>query len=200
MPEFDYTPYWYQRVSTFKELAGRTYSRPIIAMLGDSLTEGFPFDEFFPQYSFANRGISGDVTKAALDRLNESILSIHPDRVGILLGTNDLAFGYSDDEILAAMQEILHRIRTQVPSAVVAVQSVLPTRDDPTRPNPRIRELNRELEPLTRSFGCAWIDLHPAFADPTGQLSPAFSLDGLHLNGPGYRRWAELLDPWLTQP
>jgi len=190
----DLTPYWHHQVSKFAALASRPHPRPLIALLGDSLTEGFLAGEFLPHYHFANRGISGDVSEGVLLRLKESVLDLRPEVVLLLIGTNDLAFGYADDQIAGNIGEICFRIRRGNPKTRIVLQSILPTRGDATRPNERIRTLNAGLKDYADRERMSFLDLHPAFADEHGELRTEFSLDGLHLNGPGYAKWAELLE------
>ncbi len=189
----DLTPYWHHQVSKFALLASRPHPRPLIALLGDSITEGFLAGEFLPHYHFANRGISGDVSEGVLLRLKESVLDLAPEVVLLLIGTNDLAFGYSDEQIMGNIEQICSRIRQANPKTRIVLQSILPTRGDATRPNERIRAINARLKAFAEREGMAFLDLHPAFADARGELLVEFSFDGLHLNGPGYAKWAELL-------
>jgi lysophospholipase L1-like esterase len=195
----DLTPYWHHQVSQFAVLATRSHPRPLIALLGDSITEGFAAGEFLPQYHFANRGISGDVSEAVLLRLKESILDLQPDAVFLMIGTNDIAFGYDDGQIVVHIREICARISTAIPGARLVLQSILPTRSDSTRPNERIRHLNSRLELIALEGGFSFLDLHALFADPSGELSSSHSLDGLHLNGAAYARWAEHVESRLVQ-
>lgn len=194
MPSFEYTPFWHHQVSKFNVLASKDYRRPLIALFGDSITEGFQVHEFLSHHSFANRGISGDVTEAALLRLNDSLVTLKPDIVFMMIGTNDVGLGYSDEQILANYETMLSTLKMGLPSVKVVVQSILPTRSDPTRPNDRIRALNESLKTLSANHQCQYLDLHPYFADERGELSASFTLDGLHLNGLAYQVWADVLE------
>jgi lysophospholipase L1-like esterase len=195
----DITPFWHHQVSRFAVLASRPQLRPLIALFGDSITEGFAAEEFLPQFHFANRGISGDVSEAMLLRLKESILDLRPDAVFVLIGTNDLAVGYSNGQIVATIREICGRISTALPDTRLILQSILPTRSDPTRPNDRIRQINASLKSVAREEGLLFFDLHALFANASGELPSEYSLDGLHLNGSAYAQWAKKMEPLLVQ-
>jgi lysophospholipase L1-like esterase len=43
-----------------------------------------------------------------------------------------------------------------------------------------------------------YLDLWPALATPKGTLRPDYTIDGLHLTGPGYAAWVECLRPLLV--
>ena len=97
-----------------------------IVCFGDSLTEGygagwlFPVDrsKSYPAFlqskvnaSVVNAGISGDTTSDALARLDTDVLSINPQMVIILLGTNDYFQRCPAAKAKANLQEIIDRTR-----------------------------------------------------------------------------------------
>ncbi|MBQ3448184.1 MAG: hypothetical protein IJG37_11115, partial [Synergistaceae bacterium] len=57
-----------------------------VVFLGDSLTDYVPFSELFPGLRVINRGIAGDNTLGALERIDE-VTSLKPAKLFILLGT-----------------------------------------------------------------------------------------------------------------
>lgn len=73
-----------------------------IVLLGDSITagvtDGYPsaifshkLQNYFPETEFINRGVPGDITRNALDRLQADVLEVDPTLVTIFFGTNDVA-------------------------------------------------------------------------------------------------------------
>jgi lysophospholipase L1-like esterase len=42
-----------------------------------------------------------------------------------------------------------------------------------------------------------YLDITPALSGPDGEISPRFSLEGLHLTDAGYESWAAQLTPTL---
>jgi lysophospholipase L1-like esterase len=61
-----------------------------IVFLGDSITDFFRVNEFFPGVYVINRGISGDTTDGVLNRLAESVYELSPSKIFLMIGTNDL--------------------------------------------------------------------------------------------------------------
>jgi lysophospholipase L1-like esterase len=162
-----------------------------IVFLGDSITEGGPWEELFPDLRVRNRGIGGDTSEGVLSRL-EQITRATPAKVFLLIGTNDLFRGDSEDEIVANITEILDRLKQASPDTEVYLQSVLPR-----APSYRaaIEALNARLSEVALEHGSAWIDLYPAFFDPeTGGVRAELSNDELHLLGPGYALWKDQIE------
>ena len=162
-----------------------------IVFLGDSITEGGPWEEMFPDLRVRNRGIGGDTSDGVLARL-EQVTRATPTKVFLLIGTNDLFRGASEDEIVANITEILDQLKQETPDTEVYVQSVLPR-----APSYRaeIEALNSRLAEVALEHGSAWVDLYPAFLDPeTGGIRAELSNDELHLLGPGYALWKEQVE------
>ena len=63
--------------------------------------------------------------------------------------------------------------------------------------NSDIRALNKYLQDLASEFSFPYIDLHSHFLDAHHQLDAIYRIDGIHLNGIAYQRWANALEPLL---
>jgi lysophospholipase L1-like esterase len=162
-----------------------------IVFLGDSITEGGPWEEMFPDLRVRNRGVGGDTSEGVHARL-EQITRATPTKVFLLIGTNDLFRGDSEDEIVSNITDVLDRLKQETPDTEVYLQSVLPR-----APSYRadIEALNARLAEVALEHGSAWIDLYPAFLDPeTGGIRAELSNDELHLLGPGYKLWKEQIE------
>jgi lysophospholipase L1-like esterase len=162
-----------------------------IVFLGDSITEGGPWEELFPDLRVRNRGIGGDTSDGVLRRL-EQVTRAEPDKLFLLIGTNDLYRGDSEDELVANIIEILDRLKQETPDTEVYLQSVLPRAADYRE---RIEALNARLAEVALEHGSEWIDLYPHFVDPeTGAIRAELSNDELHLLGPGYALWRDQIE------
>jgi lysophospholipase L1-like esterase len=168
-----------------------------IVFLGDSITDGGCWDELFPGLPVKNRGINGDDTLGVLNRL-EPIMYYGPKALFLLIGTNDLnwwAYRH-DDDILATYDQILDICKTISPSTKVHVQSILPRAK---RYAGHIRFLNGKLKQLAEKYGYEFIDLFPHFDNGEGALKAEYTNDNLHLMSGGYRKWVEVLTPYLEK-
>src|SRR6476660_2498547 len=86
---------WFRRLWTERRTrwASRVeQDRNAVVLLGDSITQGWgeDFSYWFPGMKMANRGISGDTTRGVLIRVQEDVLTLQPQAVVLLIGTNDL--------------------------------------------------------------------------------------------------------------
>src|SRR5579872_6882724 len=62
-----------------------------VVFMGDSITDAWHLDEFFPGKPYVNRGISGQTTPQMLVRMFPDVIDLKPAAVIILAGTNDIA-------------------------------------------------------------------------------------------------------------
>src|ERR1035437_11136629 len=58
---------------------------------GDSITDIWHLDEYFPSKPYVNRGIGGQTTSQMLVRFRQDVIDLQPKVVVILAGTNDIA-------------------------------------------------------------------------------------------------------------
>ena len=164
-----------------------------VVFLGDSITEGGSWHELFPTISVRNRGIGGDTTSGVLARLHQ-VADGEPSKVFLLIGTNDLATGESDEAIIDNISRIVDRLVTESPETQVFVQSILP-RGGSFRE--RIEMLNDELRSSVEDRA-QWVDLYSLMLDDDGSISDHYSNDELHLYVEAYKLWADAIADYLT--
>jgi lysophospholipase L1-like esterase len=170
--------------------------RPRVVFMGDSITDGWRLNEYFPERDFVNRGISGQITGEMLGRMKADVVDLKPEAMIVLAGTNDLARGVPVETIrnnltmIADLAEF-HKIR-------VLLASILPVSDyhkdknprfemTPRRPPEKIRELNAWMQGLAKQRGFTYVDYYAALVDSAGFLNAEYADDGLHPNSAGYR-------------
>lgn len=184
-------PMYDRRVSQFEESPVRAGDT---VFLGDSITELGNWEDLFPDARVRNRGIVGDETAGVLARLDQ-LTAGKPGQVFLMIGTNDLAFGVDENEIVANVEEIVSRISSEAPGTEIFVQSVLPRADGYRE---QIESLNRKLRSAT-SGEATWIDLYPHFLDVDGSISDIYSVDELHLSGKGYLVWRDIIQRHVNE-
>lgn len=170
-----------------------------ILLIGDSITASFNTRELLPDFNITNKGISGNHSTHLLKRLERDILASNPDSIFILIGTNDIARGFSDNEILSNIRNILELTSKILQNNNIFITSILPTRDNEPRPNSRIRDLNKCIRILASELKINYLDLYSIFVDETGQLIFDYTEDGLHLNDKAYLCWADYLRKLLIE-
>lgn len=167
---------------------------------GDSITADSNFDELFPDLLTVNLGVYGDTLEDLLRRVPEARAE-RPVRIFLLGGINSLREDRFD-LCVTEYAELLDALCAACPKSEIIVQSVLPVSREITNPsiltNDTIRRFNAQIQILARQRGFAYVDLWPAY-EKNGQLDPALTRDGLHLNFTSYAPWADLIAPYLPQ-
>jgi lysophospholipase L1-like esterase len=182
-----------------KTLGAATPQR--VVFLGDSITDGWRLNEYFPGKDFVNRGISGQITGEMLGRMQADVLNNKPAAMVVLAGTNDIARGVSVETIQNNLKMIADLAEKHGIKCVFA--SILPTSDhhkerNPrfemtrTRPNSVIQQLNQYISQMCQRRGFSYLNYFDAMVDATGQLKAELANDGLHPNSEGYRVMAPL--------
>ena len=154
-----------------------------VIFFGDSITDLWRLNEYFPGRDFVNRGISGQVTGEMLGRMKADVIDLHPAAMLVLAGTNDIARGTPLSTIennLVMMADLADAYKIKPMFA-----SVLPVSDYHKGENPRnemtkthppstILELNRWIEGFCKQRNYAYVDYFPALVDSTGQMKDRF--------------------------
>jgi lysophospholipase L1-like esterase len=187
--------------------------QPRVVFYGDSITDGWRLNEYFPGRDFVNRGISGQITSQMLGRFQADVVTLKPAALIILAGTNDIARGVPPSTIQAnftMMADLAdhHGIK-------IAIASILPVSDyhkdrNPSfertrqRPPQVINEMNAWLKSFCQRRGYAYVDYFEAMKNAEGLLTTDLADDGLHPNAKGYRVMAPLalagIEQALTPP
>jgi hexosaminidase len=179
-----------RRISFFSSFVVNPES---IVFLGDSLTDEGRWTEIFPDLVILNRGIGADRTNDVQMRIHQ-ITKGQPKLVFLMVGTNDLNMNVAQETIVSNYRRILQSIKNEAPKSKIFIQSILPRQS--TFQN-RIERLNQKLLTLAQDFDYTFIDLYPAFLNNDGSIKNEYSNDELHLLGAGYKKWKELIEPYL---
>jgi lysophospholipase L1-like esterase len=73
------------------ELKKQTADPRRVVFLGDSITDFWKLDEYFPEKPYVNRGIGGQTTPQMLVRMYPDVIELHPGAMVLLAGINDVA-------------------------------------------------------------------------------------------------------------
>ena len=167
-----------------------------VIFFGDSITDIWKLEQYFPGKPYINRGIGGQTTPQMLVRFRQDVIGLSPKVVVILAGTNDIAgntgpMRSEDIEAnLASMAELarLHNIRV-VLASILPVHNYTPKSQDffAQRPMARILELNKWLADYSATNHITFLNYFPALVDEKGLLKRDLADDGLHPNDAGYK-------------
>jgi lysophospholipase L1-like esterase len=170
---------------------------------GDSITDIWHLDEYFPGKPYINRGIGGQTTPQMLIRFRQDVIDLHPKVVVILAGTNDIAgnTGPMRNEDIEANYASMAELAS-VHGIAIVFSSVLPVHDYTEkakdffaqRPQKRILELNTWLKDYCAKNALVYLDYFSAMVDDKGMLRRDLADDGLHPNAAGYKIIAPLAE------
>ena len=176
--------------------------KPRVVFLGDSITDNWRLNEYFPDHDFINRGISGQTTDQMLGRFEADVVALHPVAVVIFGGTNDLYRRIpvaAVENNIRAMAELaqFNGIRVLI-STLTPVSDYHKDRDpnyerSPWRPPAEIREVNRWIQSFCASRDFTFVDYYSETVDAAGFFKADLSDDGLHPNSQGYRIMAPVV-------
>src|SRR5437667_863150 len=152
-----------------------------VVFFGDSITDMWKLEEYFPGKPYINRGISGQTTPQMLVRFRQDVIDLQPKVLVILAGTNDIAgntgpMRLEDIEAnFASLAELAraHDIKV-IYASILPVHNYTPRSQDffAQRSAAKILELNRWLKNYCGSpaNSCVYLDYFSALADDTGLL------------------------------
>jgi lysophospholipase L1-like esterase len=74
-----------------EELKARPVEQGRVVFMGDSITDLWKLEEYFPGKPYINRGIGGQTTPQMLVRMYPDVIDLRPAAMVLLAGTNDVA-------------------------------------------------------------------------------------------------------------
>jgi lysophospholipase L1-like esterase len=194
-----------------------------VIFLGDSITDGWRLNEYFPGKPYVNRGISGQTTPQMLVRMYPDVIDLKPAAMALLAGTNDIARN-TGPETAEMIEENIMAITelAQNHGIKVILCSILPVSDYPFlkqqsgqsapaapgpgfgppairvkmtdgRPPADILRLNAWMKDYAARVNAIYADYFSAFVDERGWLRDGYSGDGLHPNAEGYKLMAPIV-------
>lgn len=186
--------YWQNRVDIFSSIHIAAKN----VMIGDSITERAEWQALLPDISIVNRGIASDTTYGVLNRL-DSIFSLKPKNVFIMLGINDILMEIPPQKIRNNYFLILQKLQQN--KIVPIIQSTLYVAKNHSKSqqiNIRVKELNDELLIYANKNNILFIDLN-TFLSPNNMLNDELTNDSIHLNGHAYQIWKSSIEPYLKK-
>ncbi len=186
-------------VTANQSLQNPTAARVIF--FGDSITDFWRLNEYFPGKDYVDRGISGQVTSEMLGRMKEDVIDLRPRAMILLAGTNDLARGTASNIIENNLIMITELARAN--NIKVMLCSILPVSDYHKTENTRfemsknhdpqrIREINQWMQGYCKAGNCTYVDYFSAMVDSAAMMQADLADDGLHPNAKGYRIMAPI--------
>lgn len=177
---------------------------PNYLFLGDSITDFYDLNKYFPNQPVVNSGISGNTTEDILNDMNHRIYQYNPSHIFLLIGTNDIANGKSPDEVVTNIKEIVNQVKEKKQIVTFYIESIYPVNDTVNksivgqRNNEDIIEINNQLKKFCEENEITYIDMFSILADDNGNLKEEYTKDGLHISDIGYERITKELETYLN--
>ena len=195
---------WNQAIRDYREAKMEQYRRENaaygdyeveVAFIGDSLTDGYDLEKYYPQYLTANRGIGGDTTFDLQARLQTSVYDLKPKVVVMLIGANN--FG----TMLENYEQILQGLQENLPESKVVILSLTAMGGEHWGKNNQLAAYNNvSVKLLAEKYGFSFVDLFTPLYDVTiGEVYAGYTSDGGHLTHEGYTVVTAQITPVLQQ-
>jgi lysophospholipase L1-like esterase len=191
-----------------KTLGAPATGQARVIFFGDSITDAWHLDEYFPAKGYINRGIGGQTTSQMLVRFYQDVIALRPAVVVVLAGTNDIAgntgpIAVEDIEAnYASLAEVAHANGVQlIFSSVMPVHDYTPQSQNffAQRDPAKILALNAWLKNYCSTNGPIYLDYFSALVDEHGLLRKDLAADGPHPNDAGYKIMAPLAQAAIEQ-
>lgn len=161
-----------------------------VAFIGDSLTDGYDVEKFYPEYNVANRGIGGDTTYGLLARLDVSVYQIKPKVVVMLIGANNLQTMFEDYE------KLITGIKENLPDTELVICSLTSMGREWGKNNHLAAYNNVKIRAIANKHGCHFVDLYtPLLNFETNEIYEHYTTDGGHLTEDGYNVLTQNIKP-----
>ncbi len=131
-----------------------------------------------------NHGVDGDTVEDLLSRVDE-VKAENPDRVWLMVGTNDCGWGVDAEVYKAGLRSLVRQLK---PARVVLITPTTSVFYKGANA-PYVAAANE----VGREEGVPVIDFASEIADSD------YGFDGLHWNSEGHSRLADLLDRWWQE-
>ena len=153
-----------------------------VAFLGDSLTDGYDLEQFYPQFVTANRGIGGDTTFTLEERLQLSVFDLKPKIAVLLIGANNM------DTMFDNYESILKGLQDNLPDTKVVLLSLTAMGGEHWGPKNQLAAYNNvKIKLLADKYGFTFVDLYSALYDVSiGEVYEGYTVDGGHFTEKGY--------------
>jgi lysophospholipase L1-like esterase len=178
-----------------------------LIFIGDSITHHFDrdgrgkkvWDEFYAPRNAVNMGFGWDKTENVLWRLDDGEISgICPKVAVVMIGTNNM----SDDsaaDIAAGIEAICGRLRQKTPTTRILLLGIFPRGEKPNPTREKISQVNSIISKFADDKMIHYMDIGSVFLEPDGSISREIMGDFLHPTPKGYRKWAEAIEPKMTE-
>ena len=188
-----FTLHFNDRVALFNE-ENKHLSNVDVSFIGDSLTEGYDVQQYYPQYNVVNRGIGGDTSFGVEKRMKESAYDVKPKVATLLIGANNF------DTVMDNYKNILDGFKENIPNTKIILLSETSMAKDWGKNNKKAQKNNEQIKKYAEEYGYTYVDLYNPLLDPeTNKLKLSYTTDGGHFTPEGYEKITSIITPVLEE-
>lgn len=166
--------------------------------IGDSRTVGISeYGTLSNADFFCSVGLAaGQINNEVIDGMtfDDKIKSKQYGKVYVMLGINEV--GNDFEYTYTAYRAIVEKIKANQPNAIIYVQAnlhVALSAQTNYITNEAINYLNSRIESLADNKRVFYIDINPVYDDASGNLTEAYTSDGVHPLAAYYKQWCDWL-------
>ena len=166
-----------------------------VAFIGDSLTDGYDLEKYYPEYLVSNRGIGGDTTFDVEGRLETSLYELKPKIVVMLIGGNNLKTMFDNYE------NILKGYLENLPNTKIILVSLTAMGQKWGAEKNEIAALNNvKIKIMADKYGFDYVDLFtPLYDIEIGEIYAEYTTDGAHQTSAGYEVFTKTIEPAIEK-
>lgn len=170
-------------------------------LLGDSITFYYNAHHYFKNIPVQKSAVSGYTSEDIINNFNSMVASYNPKNVILLIGTNDIERGYSNQKILNNIKTIVDKVQKM--PATIMIQSIYPVNESDEyspgdrRNNRRIKTLNEQIQAYCKEEKIPYIDVYPSLIDEDDNLKKEYTSDGLHVSDKAYEKITSIIEDYL---
>lgn len=163
--------------------------------IGDSITEGISAYGLLDKSNIlAAKGLT--ISKAENEM--DTIIKMKPEKIYILLGSNDLLYGMDSEKFSSDYLGFIQDIKYKLPETKVYIQSIFPVTKDveskkPLLTNSRIDEFNLVLQRKAGEQEIGYIDIASLLKNEEGIMNKDYTSDGIHVKFKFYSIWLDYI-------
>ena len=163
-----------------------------VVFLGDSLTDGYDVQKYYPDCLCLNRGIGGETTIGLEERLGVSVYDVKPKVAVMLIGINNV------DTMFTNYENILKGFEENLGSTEIILLSLTSMSGEWGKRNHIAAYSNVRIKMLAQKYGYRFVDLYSPLMNPeTGEIYGEYTTDGGHLTAAGYEVLTREITPMV---
>ena len=186
----------------------REIVNPNVVFFGDSITDYYDLDKYFPNVKKVNSGISGNRTWDLKDDMYNRLYRYNPSKIVLLIGINNYLYENSSVEtVVDDIKEIGNNIHKELPNSEIIIQSIYPVNDDwqlnhnevpqSDTLTKKIIDSNDKIKKYCEEKNYIYIDMFKELSDDNCEFKREYTDDGLHPNEKGYEKITQKIKKYL---